>query len=123
MIRLSKSQVLLIHGQLTAETGGSSGLRDEGMLDSALNAPFKKPILYTDLINCSTKNKAAPIAGVYCPWVPTRICSLLNLNGAAELICSRRYAMSSSVKYGARYPLIMIGASMTIFRFFMVNAR
>lgn len=41
MIRLSKSQVLLIHGQLTAETGGSSGLRDEGILDSALNAPFQ----------------------------------------------------------------------------------
>lgn len=41
MIRLSKSQVLLIHDQLTAETGGSSGLRDEGMLDSALNAPFQ----------------------------------------------------------------------------------
>ena len=35
MIRLSKSQVLLIHDQLIAETGGSSGLRDEGMLDSA----------------------------------------------------------------------------------------
>ena len=41
MIRLSKSQVLLIHEQLIAETGGSSGLRDEGMLDSALNAPFQ----------------------------------------------------------------------------------
>lgn len=41
MIRLSKSQVLLIHEQLIAETDGSSGLRDEGMLDSALNAPFQ----------------------------------------------------------------------------------
>ena len=41
MIRLSKSQVLLIHDQLITETGGSSGLRDEGMLDSALNAPFQ----------------------------------------------------------------------------------
>lgn len=41
MIRLSKSQVLLILEQLIAETGGSSGLRDEGMLDSALNAPFQ----------------------------------------------------------------------------------
>ena len=40
MIRLSKSQILLIHDQLISETGGSSGLRDEGMLDSALNAPF-----------------------------------------------------------------------------------
>ena len=41
MIRLSKSQVLIIHEQLVAETGGSSGLRDDGMLESALNAPFQ----------------------------------------------------------------------------------
>ena len=41
MIRLSKSQVLLIHDQLITETDGSYGLRDEGMLDSALNAPFQ----------------------------------------------------------------------------------
>lgn len=41
MIRLSKSQILLIHDQLISKTGGSSGLRDEGMLDSALNAPFQ----------------------------------------------------------------------------------
>lgn len=41
MIRLSKPQIFLLHEQLIAETGGSSGLRDEGMLDSALNAPFQ----------------------------------------------------------------------------------
>ena len=41
MIRLSKTQILLLHEQLIAETGGSSGLRYEGMLDSALNAPFQ----------------------------------------------------------------------------------
>ena len=41
MIRLFKPQILLLHEQLIAETGGSSGLRDEGMLDSALNAPFQ----------------------------------------------------------------------------------
>ena len=41
MIRFSKPQILLLHEQLIAETGGSSGLRDEGMLDSALNAPFQ----------------------------------------------------------------------------------
>lgn len=41
MIRLTKSQVLLIHDQLIVETGGSSGLRDEGILDSALSAPFQ----------------------------------------------------------------------------------
>ncbi len=41
MIRLSKPQILAIHEQLISETGGLSGLRDEGMLDSALNAPFQ----------------------------------------------------------------------------------
>lgn len=41
MIRLSKSQILLMQEQLIAQTGGSTGLRDEGMLDSALNAPFQ----------------------------------------------------------------------------------
>ena len=41
MIRLSKRHIILIHEQLISETGGSSGLRDEGMLDSALNAPFQ----------------------------------------------------------------------------------
>ena len=41
MIRLSKSQILLIHDQLITETGGSSGLLDEWLLDSALNAPFQ----------------------------------------------------------------------------------
>ena len=41
MIRLSKPQILLLHEQLIAETGGSSGLRDDGMLDSELNTPFQ----------------------------------------------------------------------------------
>ena len=41
MIRISKSQIVLLHEQLIEATGGSSGLRDEGMLDSALNAPFQ----------------------------------------------------------------------------------
>lgn len=41
MIRLSKLQILLLHEQLIAETGGTPELRDEGMLDSALNSPFQ----------------------------------------------------------------------------------
>ena len=38
---ISKRQVLLLHQHLVDETGGSSGLRDEGLLESALNAPFQ----------------------------------------------------------------------------------
>ena len=41
MIVLSKRQIILLHEQLIAETGGSYGLRDEGMLESAVAAPFQ----------------------------------------------------------------------------------
>ena len=40
MITLSKRQILMLHDQLITETGGLHGLRDEGLLDSALSAPF-----------------------------------------------------------------------------------
>lgn len=40
MIRLTKQQIVLLHSNLIQETGGSSGLRDEGLLDSAINVPF-----------------------------------------------------------------------------------
>jgi len=38
MKRLSKEQVIKIHNMLISQTGGS---RDEGLLESALNAPFQ----------------------------------------------------------------------------------
>ena len=38
---LTKKQVLMLHGQLVEETGGSAGLRDDGLLESALSAPFQ----------------------------------------------------------------------------------
>lgn len=38
---LNKRQILMLHQHLVEETGGSPGLRDEGLLDSALNAPFQ----------------------------------------------------------------------------------
>lgn len=38
---LSKRQVLLLHEQLLAQTGGLQGIRDEGLLESALEAPFQ----------------------------------------------------------------------------------
>ena len=41
MIRLSKEQILFLHADLLRETGGSAGLRDEGLLESALSAPFQ----------------------------------------------------------------------------------
>ena len=41
MIRLTKKQLLLLHEELITETGGVAGIRDEGLLDSALAAPFQ----------------------------------------------------------------------------------
>ena len=40
MIKLSKDRVLLLHQYLAEETGGSIGLRDEGLLESALESAF-----------------------------------------------------------------------------------
>lgn len=41
MIVLSKEQVIALHKQLIAETGGLDGIRDDSLLESALNAPFQ----------------------------------------------------------------------------------
>lgn len=38
---LSKQQILVLHEQLLAQTGGLPGVRDEGLLESALEAPFQ----------------------------------------------------------------------------------
>lgn len=41
MIILSKEQVIALHSEMIQETGGTDGIRDEGLLDSALAAPFQ----------------------------------------------------------------------------------
>lgn len=41
MIRISKEQVLILHSHLFFETGGTDGVRDEGLLESAIAAPFQ----------------------------------------------------------------------------------
>ena len=41
MITLTKEQVLLLHKCIYERYGGSYGVRDEGLLDSALEAPFQ----------------------------------------------------------------------------------
>ena len=41
MIRLTKQQVILLHRDVIAQSGGSPEIRDEGLLESALNAPFQ----------------------------------------------------------------------------------
>lgn len=41
MRRLSKRQILLMHEQILSQTGGLPGVRDEGLLESVLSAPFQ----------------------------------------------------------------------------------
>lgn len=41
MIRLTKQQILLLHRDIVEESGGSPELRDEGLLESAINTPFQ----------------------------------------------------------------------------------
>ena len=41
MKRLSKEQVFLLHHALILETGGLDGIREDGLLESSLEAPFQ----------------------------------------------------------------------------------
>ena len=41
MKKLSKEQILMLHTELIQQTGGSDGVRDYNLLDSALETPFQ----------------------------------------------------------------------------------
>jgi len=41
MSRLMKKDILQLHSELISEFGGAAGIRDEGLLDSAIHAPFQ----------------------------------------------------------------------------------
>lgn len=41
MIRLTTKQVISLHSSLIEATGGADGVRDMGLLESALEAPFQ----------------------------------------------------------------------------------
>ena len=41
MIKFSKEKVLLLHDLIAKETGGDAGVRDFGLLDSALESAFQ----------------------------------------------------------------------------------
>lgn len=38
---LTTRQILLLHADLITESGGLDGIREQGLLDSAVNAPFQ----------------------------------------------------------------------------------
>lgn len=60
MIVLSKQQIIAMHHTLIVETGGLDGLRDDGLLDSAIVAPFQT-FDSTELFQ-SIQQKAARLA-------------------------------------------------------------
>ena len=41
MKKLSKEQILLLHSIAIKKTGGLDGIRDSGLLESALHSPFQ----------------------------------------------------------------------------------
>jgi death-on-curing protein len=41
MIKLSKEQILMLHSMAIKQSGGLDGVRDNGLLDMALHAPFQ----------------------------------------------------------------------------------
>lgn len=41
MKRLSEEQILMLYSQLIQQTGGSDGVRDDDLLESALETPFQ----------------------------------------------------------------------------------
>jgi death-on-curing protein len=54
LIFFSEDQVKRIHSSLIKKTGGLDGLRDNGLLDSALNSPFQtfdSKELYPDILD------------------------------------------------------------------------
>ena len=55
MIVLSKNQIIKLHSQLIQETGGTDGIRDEGLLESVLAAqtiihPYNRRLLVLDMV-------------------------------------------------------------------------
>lgn len=58
MKTLTKQQVLELHEMLIAQSGGSPEIRDDGLLESALNAPFQSfgdTELYPSLLEKATR--------------------------------------------------------------------
>lgn len=41
MKKLTKKQILMLHQDLLNRFGGTAGIRDEGLLESAISAPFQ----------------------------------------------------------------------------------
>ena len=59
MKKISKEHILLLHQILIQHTGGSDGIRDEGLLESAIETPFAS---FGGVALCNTlQSKAAKL--------------------------------------------------------------
>ena len=61
---ITKSALLLLHGESLAEHGGLAGLRDEGLLDSALARPLNL-LAYADLADPAGPPDVPALAASY----------------------------------------------------------
>lgn len=59
MIIITKEQVLAIHSRLVAQTGGTDGVREEGLLESAVMSPFQT--FGGEAVYPTTEQKAAQL--------------------------------------------------------------
>lgn len=94
---LSKRQILMLHSMLVAQSGGADGLRDEGLLESAINTPLqtfggqehctrpflKKPldlamVLFTITLFWMAINALEPMP-CWCFWTSTTLHFLMRM--------------------------------------------
>ena len=87
MRTLSKHQIILLHEHMIQETGGGHGLRDEGMLDSAMAAPFQEvfgTVAYPSILQKAVQLGKPVVVLAGRPYhIDPEIC-----HGIDDLICS-----------------------------------
>ena len=59
MKKITQSQIIKMHNLLINETGGSNGLRDSKLLESAINSPFQT--FYNQELYPDIETKAAKL--------------------------------------------------------------
>lgn len=57
MIRLTERQIISMHSSLIAATGGMDGVRDNGLLESALEARFRPLVERTSILRWFKKRQ------------------------------------------------------------------
>ena len=111
MIKFSKDKVLLLHKLIAQETGGSIGVRDEALLDSALENAFAgfdgqefyptKEEKRARSSNCFNDGSLYPVS----QWeiVFTEVCSF-----SARIDCDILFSILKRFKFSLNFVSIMI---------------